>query len=117
MFKALIVRKPHSDNIVDDLKPWEMRSSATHVRGRIGIIEAGSGLIVGEAELIGCGFPLTEEEAARTVDLHRVEDIELLKKWRYPWWLINAERYKKPIPYTHPKGAVIWVNVERLGDE
>lgn len=30
------------------------------------------------------------------------------------WVLDNAKRYDTPIPYVHPKGAVIWVNLEKL---
>ena len=31
-----------------------MRSARTNITGRIGLIESGTGLIVGEAELTGC---------------------------------------------------------------
>tara|TARA_R110002096_G_scaffold92501_3_gene209109 strand:+ start:458 stop:682 length:225 start_codon:yes stop_codon:yes gene_type:complete len=42
---------------------------------------------------------------------HQVKDLSLLKKWRYAWRLCNVKKYNKPIPYNHPKGAVIWVNL------
>ncbi len=51
MTRALIIRKEHLTNIFDNGKVWEMRSSKTNARGRIGLIEAGSGLIVGETFL------------------------------------------------------------------
>jgi hypothetical protein len=111
MDRALIIRKPYIDLILDNGKQWEMRSKRTTITGRIGLIEAGSGLIVGEVTLIGCGFALSPEQAERTQDLHQVEDLSLLEKWCIPWWLENPVRYKTPKPYDHPKGAVTWVRV------
>lgn len=32
-------------------------------------------------------------------------------KWCYAWELSNIIKYKKPIPYCHPRGAVIWVKL------
>ena len=29
----------------------------------------------------------------------------------YAWIISNAKKYEKPIPYKHPMGAVIWVNI------
>lgn len=113
MKRALIIRQPWVDKIFDSGKVWEMRSGSTMVRGRIGIIEAGTGLIVGEVTLLGSGQPLTEDEAKRHIGAHQVKDIELLKKWRYPWFLEDARRYKTPIPYDHPKGAVTWVRIDQ----
>lgn len=109
--KGLIIKKQYLDLIFDNGKVWEMRSTRTKVRGRIGLIESGSGLVVGEAYLQDCGDPLNESNALETTQFHHVTDLKLLKKWRFPWILSNAKRYIKPIPYKHPKGAVIWVNL------
>lgn len=110
--RALIVKKEHLDNIFDGIKPWEMRSRATNVRGRIGLIESGSGLIVGEVDLTDCLRALNSDvEKLITQHLHQVEDIKLLDKWRFPWVLENPERYEIPKPYKHPQGAVIWVKI------
>ena len=49
MEKGLIIQKVWLDKIFDEGKTWEMRSTKTKVAGKIGLIEAGSGLIVGEA--------------------------------------------------------------------
>ena len=111
--RALIVKKEHLDKIFQGIKTWEMRSTKTNIRGRIGLIESGSGLIVGEVTIIGCGQPIMSDNAAlMTAHLHQVIDFSLLKKWKYPWILKDPERYKKPIPYNHPKGAVIWVKIK-----
>jgi len=111
--RALIIKKQYLDLIFDNDKIWEMRSTIVKPKlfGRICLIEAGSGLIVGETDLIGCGKPLSERMALLTKNFHQVEDLELLKKWKYPWLLENAKRYEKPIPYKHPQGAVIWVKL------
>lgn len=110
MEKGLIIQKIWLDKIFDEGKTWEMRSTKTNVKGKIGLIEAGSGLIVGEANLLGCSHMPTKPND-KFFDKHKVEDVELLKKWKYPWILADAKRYDKPIPYNHPRGAVIWVKL------
>lgn len=110
--KALIVRKVWIDKIFDGGKTWEMRSRPTNVRGKILIIEAGSGHIVGECVITASPrLPIPDREGNPYFDKHKVEDTSLLKKWKYPWVLSDAKRYDKSIPYSHPKGAVIWVNI------
>ena len=110
--RALIIKKEYLDKIFDEGKILEMRCSKTKIRGIIGLIESGSGMIVGEAELKGClQEPISELGAKVLKKFHQVEDLSLLKKWKYAWVLEKAKRYDKPIPYKHPKGAVIWVNI------
>ena len=110
MKRCLIIRKPWIDLILSGKKTWEMRSSPTSIRGKIYLIEQGTGLIVGECELIhSADRPILNEDAAALHILHRVDDISLLKKWRYAWGIRNAKKYETPISYKHPKGAVIWV--------
>tara|TARA_R100000093_G_C1869556_1_gene50896 strand:- start:6 stop:377 length:372 start_codon:yes stop_codon:yes gene_type:complete len=112
MNRALIIRKEYLDQILGGDKVWEMRTSRTKVRGRIGLIEQGSGLIVGEVDLIDSLDAIGRLGRICCFDFHRVKDLDLLKKWKYPWVLSNPVRYKEPMPYTHPKGAVIWVKVD-----
>jgi len=110
MKRALIVRKVWLDKIFDEGKVWEMRSSYTYVRGQIGMIESRSGLIVGSAELIRCSqWPI--QKIPMFKQFHKIEDLSLIDKWPYAWVLSNAKRFDKPIPYIHPKGAVIWVKL------
>jgi len=108
--RALIVRKEWSDKILDEVDPkiWEMRSRKTKVRGTIGLIEAGSGLVIGSVE-ISDSFEVYNPEFH--IKYHKVEDLSLLDKWCYAWVLRNAKRFEEPIPYKHPKGAVIWVKI------
>lgn len=113
MDRALIIRKEHLDKILSGEKTWEMRSTPTKITGRIGLIEAGSGLIVGEATLLKTGIPLANHRIAKMTKIfHCVDDLSKLVKWRFPWILGDAEKYETPIPYDHPKGAVIWVKIK-----
>lgn len=40
---ALIIKKQFLDKIFSGKKTWELRGSRTHKRGRIALIESGSG--------------------------------------------------------------------------
>lgn len=106
--RSLVVRKEHLDNIFDNGKVWEMRSSKTNIRGLVGLIESGSGLIMGTVEIIGCSDRPTPK-CESLIAYHKVEDLDLLDKWKYAWFLVCAKRFDEPIPYDHPQGAVIWV--------
>jgi len=115
--KSLIIKQPWIDLILRGEKVWEMRSRATHIRGRIGLIEQGTGLIIGEGELVDCiaidqlGISLNMPSRP-LVEYHCVSDESLLTKYRFAWVIENPVRYETPIPYEHPKGAVIWVNTQ-----
>ena len=112
MNRALIIRQPWLDMILSGEKIWEMRSKPTKITGRIGLIEQGTGFIVGEVNLDRCGLELTNFMTAEATKIfHNVDDLRLLKRWRYPWVLSKPERYKNPVPYIHPKGAVTWVRI------
>jgi hypothetical protein len=107
MDRALIIKKKWLDQIFDNGKDWEMRTSATKIRGKIGLIESGSGLIVGEAILVGC-FSIDPTDAS-LIKHHKV--CNLPEKYRFAWVLSCAKRYPNPVAYQHPQGAVIWVKV------
>lgn len=63
--RGLRIRGPWIDLILSGGKTWEIRGSATRVRGLIALIESGSGTVVGVAELTGRVGPLTLEEFHR----------------------------------------------------
>lgn len=112
MMKCLVVDKPYCDLIVDGMKMWELRSRSTNIRGRIGIIEKGTGTIIGEVDLVGVIGPMDDATILASSNKHHLTYIPDGFKWRYAWVLNNAVRYPTPISYTHPQGAVIWVNVD-----
>jgi hypothetical protein len=113
MERALIIRKEWLDKIFNHGKTWEMRSRPTNITGRIGLIEAGTGMIVGEAIIKGNGPEIKDMHVAGvTQKFHQVEDWDLLRKWRFPWLLENVKKYETPITYEHPAGAVTWVKLK-----
>ncbi len=86
--RLLIVKQPWAEQIVTGLKQIEYRSRRTHIRGRIGIVAARTGTIIGEVDLIGCEGPFDG---------------------LYNWLLANPLRYDIPKHYSHPQGAQVWV--------
>lgn len=108
---GLIIKKQWLDLILSRRKVWEMRSTQTKVRGTIALIEQGTGLIVGQVELVDSPGDLTPSYVLNNHEKHLVDNHKLLNKWRYPWILDKAIRYDKPIPYNHPQGAVVWVRL------
>ena len=52
--KALLIKTPWIDKILDGKKTWEIRGSATKIRGRIALVQSGSGTVVGICELVDC---------------------------------------------------------------
>ncbi len=90
-FRCLCVRPPYARAIVTGAKIEEYRSRPTRIRGRVGIIECGSGAIIGDAVLYDC----TERDGG----------------WEYVWHLRGARCYAAPVAYRHPLGAVVWVKV------
>lgn len=114
--KGLIIDSPHIDNILCGKKRWEMRTTGTKQRGTIALIKKGSGQVVGTARLIDSRGPLSEAEMLSNVHQHLIQPDRLrtpgVEKWRHAWVLDDATYLPRPVPYRHPKGAVIWVNLE-----
>lgn len=110
--RALIVLPVWGELLLSGSKPWELRSSKTNIRGRIGIIFSGSGFIFGSINLVDSLPPIDPETFDQHFLKHRVPFSEksIREKYRFPWLMESQIRFRKPIPYIHPKGAVIWVN-------
>ena len=115
--KGLIIKKVHLDNIISGEKTWEIRSSNTKIRGKIALIESGSGTVVGTA-YVSDSFALTDKDLLKNIDKHLVPKKSIKAGLRYKrphaWVLTKAKRLKKPKPYKHKKGAVIWVEIGNL---
>lgn len=114
--KALIVDTPHVDRILSGHKTWELRTTGTKIRGRIALIRKASGTVVGTVDIIDCLGPLTESvmldnTAKHLVTPERIKSGEVAK-YKHAWVLENARALPNPIPYQHPSGAVIWVNLQ-----
>ncbi len=109
--KGLIIKKPWIDYILDGKKTWEIRGCKTNIRGKIELIQSGSGLVVGSCNIIDCK-ELTLKEFSNNVDKHNILEIKTLPyKRTYAWVISDAMRFDKPRKYKHPQGAIIWVNL------
>jgi hypothetical protein len=114
MTHALLIRRPWIDKILEGKKRWEIRGSRTKITGTIGLIFSGSGTIVGVCNLFNCRGPLSAREFrknARKAGLSPSEARRRPYPKTYAWVLENAKRLKRPVPYKHPSGAIIWVRL------
>lgn len=114
--RALVIREPWITLILDGRKTWEIRGSNCKIRGRIGLIRSGSGLVVGTAEIVDSKGPLSDEEMRANTSKHRIppealDGIRNRYKNIYAWVLANAKPLPKPLRYIHRKGAIIWVKI------
>lgn len=111
--KGLVIDEPWIGKILRGEKHWEMRTTATTIRGRIALIRKGSGTIVGSAELVDSIGPLDAIACRAHRDKHGIPSSrdDALLRWNHAWVLENARPLARPIAYEHPNGAVIWVNL------
>lgn len=110
--KGLIIKSPWIEKILEGEKVWEIRGSNTKIRGTIALIKSGSGMIYGTAVLIK-SFAITQEAYYQGSRHHCIPDsYENKYIQRHVWELSSPILFDKPIPYKHPQGAVIWVNLE-----
>ena len=110
--KALIIKQPWIDYILSGNKTWEIRGSNTNIRGKIELIQSGSGLVVGSCDIVD-SKELTSDSYRQHKDLHKIENVNTLPyKRTFAWVIKNAVRYKTPRKYKHPNGAIIWVNLD-----
>lgn len=110
---ALIIREPWISLILTGEKVWEIRSRATRIRGRIGLIASGSGQVVGTIDLTDC-LALHPSDLVQTTPLHCITDLShppLPYPHPYAWVLANPHRFLVPKPYRHAQGAVVWVKL------
>ena len=110
--KGLIIKEYWLNKIFNENKIWEIRGSQTKIRGKIFLIQSGSGLVVGECELFGSKY-LTPEEYNDSETYHKINTSEIKYPYKktYAWIIGNVKKYKKPKHYNHPQGAVIWVKL------
>jgi len=114
--RGLVIKQPWIDLIFDGKKTWEIRGSNTKIRGTIALIQSRSGKVIGTAELVD-SIPLDlpsyqTNQMRHQIPLDRFEGLPYPKT--HAWVLENAVRFDEPIPYTHPQGAVIWVDLKEV---
>jgi len=105
---ALVIKERWLSKILSHDKKWEIRGTATARRGRIHLAQPG-GLLVGSASISGC-TRIRREDFLKHQDKHCVPSLSMVT---YPhiwaWHLESVQKYKKPFPYDHNRGAIIWV--------
>lgn len=115
-YDALIIKGKWLGKIFaeKDPKDWEIRGSRTEKRGKILLIESGTGMIVGQTEITGC-MELDLVDFVHHEHHHKIPDSLHQYKLPYPhtfaWQIKGSKKYREPIPYNHPQGAVIWVKI------
>jgi hypothetical protein len=120
--RGLMVREPWANLILSGKKTWEIRGTRTGIRGLIYIIPSGSGRIAGRCEIVDCVGPVSIDELIANSSAHLTppDELRLLGlpyKRTFAWVLANPRRFDDPIPYTHPSGAITWVDLEKLKEE
>lgn len=111
--RGLIIKKRWLDLIIEGVKTWEIRNSNCRIRERIGLIQSGSGHVMGCADLVD-SISLTLEEFPEHFDKHRVPIEELRYNKIYAWVLANPKKLTKPIPYDQKRGAIKWVKIQDI---
>ena len=111
--RGLLIREPWITKIFDREKTWELRSRNTHMRGTIVLLRAGSKLAIGTVNLVDV-IALPERQMRQHKEHGQTkDDFGKTDKVVYAGGFKDARRFKKPVRYRHPYGAVIWV---RLSD-
>lgn len=113
--RALLIRRPWIDMILDGQKTWEIRGARTSVRGQIGLIASRSGTVIGVCDLVQCVGPLTAAEFrsnAKKAGMRPSEATLGYYRETFAWVMTKPHYLKRPVPYQHPPGAVIWVRLE-----
>jgi hypothetical protein len=122
--RGLLIRDPYISDILQGRKRWELRSFATRIRGPIGLIKSTSGHVFGECVLRECIGPLDLDVLLHSSEIgpHDMGEIQRVgalpyandgHSCTYAWVLEDVRLYPEPIPYRHPSGAVIFVDLTR----
>ena len=108
--RALTIRAPWVNFILDGAKTWEICGRPAAYRGRLMLAQTGTGVISGEVTFVECR-QLQWSEFFRYVRYHRVESYAPVAGYTrlYAWVFADAVRYWRPVPYRHPYGAVGFV--------
>jgi hypothetical protein len=110
---GLIIREPWIGRILSGRKTWEMRTTPTACRGRVGLIRKGTGMVAGIADIVDSLPPLDAAGLAASRECHGIPpelDTDVLGAgWLYPWVLRNIRPLPRPVPAGQKPGQVIWV--------
>ncbi len=120
VMRALLIRSPHIEKILDGKKIWEIRGSRTDVREQVGLVRSGSGTIIGVCDVVDCIPILTDEQFRRNARKAGLKPSEVSLgdgQKTFAWVLANPQYLKAPVPYKHPTGAIIWVKLDAQAEK
>jgi hypothetical protein len=113
--RGLIIKPEPLSRIFAGRKVLEIRGTRTNIRGKILLIQSGSGMIVGSCTLVDCLGPLTIRQYRKFAPKIGLRPSEVGYRLPYTrtfgWLISDAKRFKKPIEFRNPPGAVVWVRV------
>ena len=111
--KGLIIKEKWLNLIFNGKKTWEIRNNNIKIRGKIGLIQSGTGKVYGECDIID-SITVTKEILLNNKEKHQIND-ENINNLSYnnphAWVLSNIKKYSVPISYKHKNGSVIWVDI------
>ena len=96
--QALQIKVPYARAVVQGSKTWEIRNHNTTVRGRIGIAEIGSHLVIGSVNVVACNLILKKHFHLH-VDKHNVTSLESSP----------AANYKTPFVWDLKSRSPVWL--------
>ncbi|MDT3766147.1 ASCH domain-containing protein [Priestia filamentosa] len=117
--KGLLIKSPWIELIFQGKKTWEIRGSNTSIRGKIALIKSGTSHILGTVDVVD-SKRLTLDKYEKSEQFHCISGNNKFQapyKRIHAWVLENPQRFKEPVPYQHPQGAVIWVNLKDMKEE
>lgn len=124
--RGLMIRDPYITDIIVGKKIWELRGFKTKVRGRIGLIKSRSGKVFGEAKIERVIGPLSLQDLILSWEIgpHDTDELDGAdappyvdqtgQSKTFAWCLTDVKSYQPPIPYSHPSGAVTFVDLTQL---
>ena len=83
---GLVIKEFWLNKSFDEEKDWELRGSKTSKRGKILLIQSGSGMIMGECNLIAC-MELDAADFTNSKNHHKIQTKELPYEKTYAWVL------------------------------
>jgi hypothetical protein len=71
-------------------------------------------MVIGVAGVVGTLPKLSRADLKATVGKHRIPEDEIGEDFKHSaaWVLQRPRPVREPVPYSHPAGAVIWVNLD-----
>lgn len=113
MERILLILPQWIDKILHGGKRVELRSTRTHIRGKIGLGHQGT--LYGCADLVDC-FEVDDDWLAANERLHLVTDPALLTKYRWAWLLRNIHSMEPKKQFHQPRGCQQWVLTDRSNE-